>query len=128
MDKRPLILFGLKKCWVFLMEQYLLIESRDQFESNEVQYFYDLAIDLKIQKNDVKLFFLQNAAFSLRKNIPNSEQISNIIALDIPIFVDEFSAKERGIFQENLRPGIMISSLEIIIEHMLNHVKVIWHS
>ncbi len=110
------------------MEQYLLIESRDHFESNEVNYFYNLSMDLKKQKNDVKLFFLQNAVFSLRKNIPNSENISNIISLDIPILADEFSLKERGIFQENLRHGIIISTLDIIIEYMLNHVKVIWHS
>ncbi len=110
------------------MEQYLLIESRDHFESNAVNYFYDLSMDLKKQKNDVKLFFLQNAVFSLRKNLPNSEKISNIISLDIPIFVDKFSLNERGIFQENLRYGVVISSLEIIIEYMLNHAKVIWHS
>jgi sulfur relay (sulfurtransferase) complex TusBCD TusD component (DsrE family) len=110
------------------MEQYLLIESCDHFESNEVNYFYNLAMDLKKQKNDVKLFFLQNAAFSLRKNLPNSEPISNIISLDIPIFIDDFSMKERGIYQENLRYGVIISSLDIIIEYMLNHAKVIWHS
>ena len=110
------------------MEHYLLIESRDHFESNDVNYFYNLAMDLKKQKNDVKLFFLQNAAFSLRKSIPNSEQISNIISLDIPIFVDEFSMNERGIYKENLKHGVIISSLDIIIEYMLNQVKIIWHS
>lgn len=110
------------------MEQYLLIESRDHFESNEVNYFYNLAMDLKKQKNEVKLFFLQNAVFSLRKNLQNAEQISNIILLDIPIFLDEFSMKERGLSREKLRHSVIISSLDIIIESMLKQEKVIWHS
>lgn len=110
------------------MEQYLLIESRDHFESSEANYFYRLAIDLKNQKNDVKLFFLQNAVFSLRKNTIYSEKISQIVSLDIPIYVDDFSMRERGMFQENLSHIMIISSLEFILDEMLNNTKVIWHS
>ena len=109
------------------MEKYLFIESCDHFESNDVVKNYDLACKLKKSLNDVKLFFIQNAVFSLRKNIEKNKHISKIILLDIPIFVDEFSLKERGILKNNIRHEIVVSSLDIIIEHMAKRVKVIWH-
>ncbi|APJ03885.1 DsrE family protein [Silvanigrella aquatica] len=110
------------------MDQYLLISSTDHFDSGNINNFYYLALNLKLQKNNVKLFFLQNAVFSLRKNIPNFNSISNLISSDIPIYVDDFSLKERGLGKENILEGIMISHLDFIIEQLLTKTKVIWHS
>ena len=42
------------------MAQYLLIESRDPFESNDVGYYYDLAKGLVEGGNQVTLFLAQN--------------------------------------------------------------------
>ncbi len=40
------------------MASYMLIESRDPFEVNDVAYFYDLASSLKSRGNDVTLFLV----------------------------------------------------------------------
>jgi hypothetical protein len=42
------------------MNRYLLIESHDPFESNEVSYFYNLAAGLAKGGNEVTLFLVQN--------------------------------------------------------------------
>ena len=42
------------------MSEYLLIESRDPFESNDVGYYYDLARGLGEAGNQVTLFLVQN--------------------------------------------------------------------
>ncbi|WGL60012.1 DsrE family protein [Pigmentibacter sp. JX0631] len=110
------------------MNSYLLIETRDHFESLRVNHSYQLAVDLKEKKNEVKLFILQNAVFSFRNNINIYDPIENIIKKDIPIFIDEFSIKERGIDRNNLRKEIVISSMDVILDHLVNKTKVIWHS
>ena len=48
------------------MAQYLLIESRDPFESNDVGYYYDLAKGLVDAGNQVTLFLAQNGVLSAR--------------------------------------------------------------
>ncbi len=110
------------------MDSYLLIETRDHFESLGVQQTYQMAVNLKDKNNEVKLFILHNAVFSFRKNIEIYEPIQNLLKKDIPIFIDEFSVRERGITQKNLRDEIVISSLDTIIEHLIHKCKVIWFS
>ena len=48
------------------MAQYLLIESRDPFESNEVGYYYDLAKGLVEGGNQVTVFLVQNGVLPAR--------------------------------------------------------------
>jgi hypothetical protein len=48
------------------MADYLLIESRDPFESNDVGYYCDLARGLVEAGNQVTLFLVQNAVLAAR--------------------------------------------------------------
>ena len=50
------------------MARYVLIESRDPFESNDVAYFYRLASDLAGKGEQVSLFLVQNATLAARKD------------------------------------------------------------
>ena len=50
------------------MARYLLIESRDGFEWNEVPYFYDLAYGLAREGHDVTLFLVQNGVLAARRS------------------------------------------------------------
>lgn len=42
------------------MARYVLVESRDPFESRDVSYFYGLAADLAAKGEQVTLFLVQN--------------------------------------------------------------------
>ncbi len=48
------------------MAEYVLIESRDPFESNDVSYYYELARGLVKSGNQVTLFLAQNGVLSAR--------------------------------------------------------------
>src|SRR5258705_13792961 len=48
------------------MAEYVLIESRDPFESNDVGYYYDLARGLVETGNQVTLFLAQNGVLAAR--------------------------------------------------------------
>src|SRR5271156_2694683 len=48
------------------MGEYLLIESRDPFESNDVGYYCELARGLAEAGNQVTLFLVQNAVLAAR--------------------------------------------------------------
>ena len=56
------------------MAEYVLIESRDPFESNDVGYYYDLARGLVESGNQVTLFLLRMACSrrALRHTRPRS--------------------------------------------------------
>ena len=48
------------------MARYVLIESRDPFESRDVPYYYGLANDLAAQGQEVTLFLVQNGVLAAR--------------------------------------------------------------
>lgn len=50
------------------MAKYLLIQSRDPFESNDVAYFYELAAGLAREGSDVMLFLVQNGVLAARRS------------------------------------------------------------
>ena len=50
------------------MAQYLLIESRDPFDSNDVGYSYGLARGLVEGRNEVTLFLVQNGVLAARRS------------------------------------------------------------
>jgi len=53
------------------VNNYLLIESRDPFESNDVGYYYELSKGLVEDGNEVTVFLVQNGVLSAaRQPIP----------------------------------------------------------
>jgi hypothetical protein len=76
------------------MAEYLLIESRDPFESNDVGYYYDLARGLVEAGNLVTL--LQNAVFAVRPSA-KAPQLRVLIGSGVMLLADDFALKERGI-------------------------------
>ena len=50
------------------MNNYLLIESRDPFESNDVLYYYELSKGLVEAGNEVTLFLVQNGVLAARRS------------------------------------------------------------
>jgi hypothetical protein len=51
----------MKLTWEAHLAKYLLIESRDPFDSNDTRFCGDLARQLAVAKNEVTLFLVQMA-------------------------------------------------------------------
>jgi predicted peroxiredoxin len=106
------------------MAGYLLIESRDPFESNDVGYYYGLARGLVEAGNQVTLFLVQNAVLVAR---PSAQvpQLQALIGSGIKVLADDFALKERGITK--LLDGVEIAPIETVVNHLEAGHKTLWH-
>ena len=108
------------------MAKYLLIESRDPFDSNDVANFYQLANGLVQEGNEVTVFLVQNGVLPAR-NSSKSKPLSDLAENGVAVLADDFSLRERGIEAGRLADGVQASSLDIVIDHLADGTKVIWH-
>ncbi len=108
------------------MANYLLIESRDPFEVNDVAYFYDLASGLKARGNEVTLFLVQNGVLPARKN-PSDDTLAKLATAGVQVLADNLSLQERGIQGSSLVNGVAAAELDVVIEKMADGAKTLWH-
>jgi predicted peroxiredoxin len=106
------------------MGEYLLIESRDPFEANDVGYYYELARGLAEDGNQVTLFLVQNAVLAVRP-AALAPQLRQLVGSGVKVFADDFSLKERGITR--LADGIQVAPIEIVVDHLEAGHKTLWH-
>lgn len=106
------------------MAEYLLIESRDPFESNDVGYYCDLARGLVEAGNQVTLFLIQNAVFAVRPSA-QAPQVRVLISAGVKILADDFALKERGI--SKLLSGVEIGPIDLVVDHLEAGHKTLWH-
>ncbi len=106
------------------MAQYLLIESRDPFESKDVEYYYDLAKGLVEDGNEVTLFLAQNGVLSARPSA-HSAALSALARSRVTVLADDFSLQERGIAK--LAEGVAAASIDVVVDHLADGHKTLWH-
>ncbi len=106
------------------MTEYLLIESRDPFESNDVAYYYELARGLVEAGNRVTLFLIQNAVLAAR---PSAEapKLRGLVGSGVKILADDFALKQRGI--SKLLDGVEVAPIEMVVDHLEAGHKTLWH-
>jgi sulfur relay (sulfurtransferase) complex TusBCD TusD component (DsrE family) len=108
------------------MAKYLLIESRDPFENNIVARQYDLAANLVKEGNEVTLFLVQNGVFPARPS-DRSALLTNAARGGVEVLAEEFSLRERGISAGKLAEGVRAAPLSVVIDHLAQGCKAIWH-
>lgn len=108
------------------MSNYLLIESRDPFASNDVPYYYKLAADLAANGSGVTLFLVQNGVLPARP-CAASEALSSLATAGVTVLADDFSLRERGIGLDALADGVSAAPLDTVIDHMEAGTKCLWH-
>jgi intracellular sulfur oxidation DsrE/DsrF family protein len=108
------------------MPRYLLIESRDPFDSNDTRFCCDLARQLVAAKNEVTLFLVQNGVLPVRPGA-RSGDLSRLTGAGVRVLADSFSLKERGIDDTRLAPGVAAAPLDIVMDALAEGAKVIWH-
>jgi len=106
------------------MAEYLLIESRDPFESNDVGYYYDLAKGLVDGGNLVTLFLIQNGVLAARPSI-HSAKLGALAQSGVTVLADDFSMQERGIAK--LAEGVAAAPIDVVGDHLAAGHKTLWH-
>jgi sulfur relay protein TusB/DsrH len=108
------------------MAKYLLIESRDPFDSSDSEYFSELVEGISNRGNETTLFLVQNGVLPARKESRHNETISKLIKGNVKVLADGFSLRERAI--SNLIEGVEVADMDRLVELLLEPGnKVIWH-
>jgi len=108
------------------MDRYLLIESLDPFESNDVARIYELARGLARAGSRVTLFLVQNGVLAARQR-PGAAAFAALHDEGVEILADEFSLRERGIPAERVTKGVRPAPLDVVIEQLAEGRKALWH-
>ena len=108
------------------MSKYLLIESRDPFESNDVPHYYELAGGLVAAGHEVTLFLVQNGVMPSRGGT-RAEGLATLARSGVTVLADEFSLRERAFPTDQMVSGVTPAPLEIVIDHMADGCKTMWH-
>jgi hypothetical protein len=106
------------------MNEYLLIESRDPFESNDVAHYYDLARGLVEAGNRVTVMLVQNGVLAARA-AAQAPGLRALAAAGVKILADDFAVAERGI--KRLADGVQVASIEVLVDHLEAGHKTLWH-
>jgi hypothetical protein len=108
------------------MSKYLLIESRDLFESQDVRYFYELAASLARQDNQVTLFLVQNGVLGARGG-EHASVFAELARAGVQILADDFSLRERGIQSRRLASPVTPAPIDVVIDRLGEGRKTLWH-
>ena len=110
------------------MATYLLIESRDPFDSRDSDQFYEIAQGLAEGGNDVTLFLIQNGVLPTRKESTHAARLSELARSRVKLMADSFSWKERGIRSEEMVSEARSSDVGELVDRLLTDgTKAIWH-
>ena len=109
------------------MTNYLFIESRDPFESRDTRFLEQTATALKQRGHSVTVFLVQNGVLAARANGRDS-YLARMAAAEVTLLVDDFSLCERGIETAELVAGLRPSSIELLVDQLVQeNTKAIWH-
>ena len=108
------------------MNQYLLIESLDPFESNDVGRHWEMAVDLARRGNRVTLFLVQNGVLAAREGARN-DVLHSVTAAGVEVLADEVSLRERGIGAGALMARVRPAPLDVVLDRLAEGCKALWH-
>jgi len=107
------------------MTDYLMIESRDPFDSSDVANFLALAEGLSKAGNKVTLFLVQNGVLPARHGA-RSAPLAVLAANGVEVLADDFSLGERGISTNRLLPGVKAAPLETVVDRLSGGCGALW--
>jgi predicted peroxiredoxin len=109
------------------MTNYIFIETRDPFESRDTQFIEQTATALKQLGHEVTVFLVQNGVLASRRKVRES-YLPRLTQAGVNLLADDFSLCERGIQTAELHPGVQPSSIETLVDALLqSNTKAIWH-
>ena len=108
------------------MAKYLLVESRDPFDSNDVAQYWDLASGLVKEGHQVTLFLVQNGVLPARRSA-RSAGLTALAKAGVEVLADDFSLRERGIATGGLAEGVKPAPLDRVVDQLAEGRKALWH-
>lgn len=109
------------------MSDYVFIESRDPFESRDIQFVVETAMVLRQRGHAVTVFLIQNGALAARRNASGSA-LPRLAQAGVQVLADDFSLLERGVMKMELGTHIQESNIDKLVDLIVQSgVKTVWH-
>ncbi|HEX7028931.1 MAG TPA: DsrE family protein [Gammaproteobacteria bacterium] len=108
------------------MSSYLLIESRDPYESADTVHISELAASLRRAGNDVSVLLINNGVLPARRDSEGAH-LNALLQSNVNVLADDFSLRERAIDLAALKQGIEAVAIDYVIDKLIGGAKVIWH-
>src|SRR5262245_295021 len=106
---------------------YVLIESRDPFESGDSRFVPDTAAALRARGHAVTIFLVQNGVFGSRIGARGSE-LPRLARAGVSVLADDFSLRERGIDPGEIAPGVREATIDTLVDLVMGPTtKTLWH-
>jgi intracellular sulfur oxidation DsrE/DsrF family protein len=106
---------------------YVLIESRDPFDSTDTAFVADTAAELRRRGRPVTVFLVQNGVLATRAGA-RSSHVARLAGAGVTVLADEFSLAERGIGPDELAAGVRRSDIDALVELLVTPgAKAVWH-
>ena len=108
------------------MTSYLVVESRDPFESHGFVRRCELAAALRADGASVTVFLVENGVIAARGSARRRE-LEQLARSGVVVVADEFSLRERGIALAEIAASVKPVALDSVVEQMVLGVKVLWN-
>jgi len=108
------------------MTSYLVVESRDPFESHGFARRCELAAALRADGASVTVFLVENGVMAARA-AARLRELEQLAKSGVVVLADEFSLRERGIAQSELAAAVKRVGLDAVVEQMAAGAKVLWN-
>ena len=106
---------------------YVLIESRDPFDSADTRFVSDTAVALRARGRAVTVFLVQNGVLASRAGAHGS-QVPLLAEAGVTVLADDFSLRERGIDAGEMTGGVREASVDALVDLIMQaDTKTIWH-
>jgi hypothetical protein len=105
---------------------YVLIETRDPFESADVEKMFDLAGRLG-ERAEVCVYLVENAVLPARATSAGAPRVS-ALAERVTVLADDFSLRQRAVAASELAPGVTPATIDRLVELITaTGSKAMWH-
>ena len=108
------------------MPNYLLIQSRDPFESRSFAQHCDLALTLRADGAGVTILLVENGVLAVRRAAELGE-LGRLSKAGVRLLVDEFALRERGIASAELAPAVEAVRLDACISELARGARALWN-
>jgi hypothetical protein len=106
---------------------YVMIESRDPFESADGGFVADTAAALRGKGRAVTVYLVQNAVLACRTGVRRSP-VSRLTQAGVTVLADDFSLRERGIERAEIAAGVREASIDTLVDLVMQPgAKPMWH-
>ena len=106
------------------MASYTFILSRDPVDGDPLPS--RLAGELAQAGHDVVVFLVENGTFLARAGVCE-DQLQDLTGAGVAVMADAFALDERGIVGASLSPGVEVTGLETVVDHLAAGRRVAWH-